>query len=79
MNTKTKLPKTSKKGKITLDELIKHDEVMKRSYDTTQKRRQSKRTAQLNAKAQAKGWTGISEYLTAIINDEQQIPSKSAI
>ena len=47
--------------------------------DTTKKRRQSKRTAQLNAKAQAAGWTGISEYLTAIINDEQQIPSKSAI
>ena len=46
--------------------------------DTTQKRRQSKRTAQLNQKAQAKGWNGISEFLTAFLNDEVTIPSKRA-
>jgi len=37
---------------------------------------QSNRAAQLNAKAQAKGWTGISEYLTAVINDKSGIPEK---
>jgi|GEM_PF-5420791 len=46
--------------------------------DTTQKRRQSKRMAQLNQMAQAKGWSGISEYLTAILKDEVTIPSKRA-
>ena len=46
--------------------------------DTTQKRRQSKRTAQLNQKAQAKGWSGISEFLTAFLKDEVTIPSKRA-
>ena len=46
--------------------------------DTTQKRRQSKRVAQLNQKAQAKGWSGISEFLTAFLNDEVTIPSKRA-
>ena len=46
--------------------------------DTTQKRRQSKRTAQLNQKAQDKGWSGISEFLTAFLNDEVTIPSKRA-
>ena len=44
--------------------------------DTTKARRQNKRTAQLNALAQAQGWTGISEYMTAIINGGQQIPLK---
>jgi len=44
--------------------------------DTTQRRRQSKRMAQLNQMAQAKGWKGISEYLTAILKDEVTIPSK---
>ena len=46
--------------------------------DTTQKRRQSKRTAQLNQKAQDKGWSGISEFLTAFLNDEVTIPPKRA-
>ena len=45
--------------------------------DTTQKRRQSKRTTQLNAIAQAAGWKGISEYLTAIINGQVRIVVKS--
>ena len=44
--------------------------------DTTQKRRQQKRTLSLNQKAQAKGWDGISEYLTAIINGEVEIMRK---
>lgn len=44
--------------------------------DTTQKRRQSKRTTRLNEKAQVKGWSGISEYLTAILNDEATIPQR---
>ena len=30
----------------------------------------------LDEKAQERGWTGISEYLTAIINDEAEIPPK---
>ncbi len=46
--------------------------------DTTQKRRQSKRMAQLNEKAQAKGWSGISEYLTAVLKDEVTIPQNNA-
>ena len=46
--------------------------------DTTQKRRQSKRMAQLNAKAQAKGWQGISECLTAVLANEVELPSKRA-
>jgi hypothetical protein len=46
--------------------------------DTTQKRRQSKRMAQLNEKAQAKGWSGISEYLTAVLKDEITIPQNNA-
>ena len=46
--------------------------------DTTQKRRQSKRMEKLNQMAQAKGWNGISEYLTAIINGEVVLPSKRA-
>ena len=45
--------------------------------DTTQKRRQSKRMAQLNEKAQAKGWAGISECLTAVIKNEAELPSKA--
>jgi len=44
--------------------------------DTTQARRQSKRTAQLNEKARAKGWTNISEYLTAVLNGEIEIQLK---
>ena len=46
--------------------------------DTTQKRRQSKRMAQLNEKAQAKGWSGISEYLTAVLKDVVTIPQNNA-
>lgn len=53
----------------------KHDP---RYPDRTSTARGNKRTAQLNAKAQAKGWDGISEYLTAIINGEVEIVVKSA-
>lgn len=37
---------------------------------------QGKRNDILNPKAKAKGWTGISEYLTAVIHGEAEIPPK---
>lgn len=46
--------------------------------DTTQKRRQSKRMEKLNQIAQVKGWSGISEYLTAVINGEVALSPKRA-
>lgn len=44
--------------------------------DNTRNERQNKRNAPLNEKAKAKGWAGISEYLTAVINDKAEIPQK---
>ncbi len=52
----------------------KHNPTWK---DTTRTARGSKRTAQLNAIAQAAGWKGISEYLTAIINGRVRVVVKS--
>ena len=39
---------------------------------------QNKRNDILNAKAQAAGWDGISNFLTAVIRDEAEIPKKKA-
>ena len=39
---------------------------------------QSNRMAVLNAKAQAVGWTGVSEYLTAVLRGEVDIAAKVA-
>ena len=52
----------------------KHDP---RYPDRTSTARGNKRTLSLNQKAQAKGWDGISEYLTAIINGEIEIAKKN--
>ena len=49
----------------------------KTKTDATRNDRQSKRMAQLNQRARAKGWSGISEYLTAILRDKAAIPPKS--
>ena len=61
-------PAPEKRGTITLDELIRHDEAMKRSYDTTQKRRQSRRREGLNEIAKASGFASWSAYETACLN-----------
>ena len=37
---------------------------------------QATRMARLNAKAQAVGWTGVSEYLTAVLRGEVDIAAK---
>ena len=37
---------------------------------------QDKRMERLNAEARLKGWKGISEYLTAVIKHEAELPEK---
>ena len=37
---------------------------------------QSNRMARLNAEAQAKGWDGLSQYLTAVLRGEVAIAAK---
>ena len=44
--------------------------------DTTRAARQKKRREALNKAAQVKGWKSWSEYETAIINNQSEVPPR---